>query len=121
MQRSPTNTGECKGEIFSLSFFFYNTAVQQAVEWLLCRNVLILSFSGFKQSELTIGCLKAEIKEKNIWAAFHVVCADIWKDRGSGSAYQGDREHLTLKRNKIPAELCIHSLPMHDELLAFYF
>lgn len=66
MQRSPTNTGECKGEIFfSFSFFsFNNTAIQQAVEWLLCRNILILSFSGFKQTELTIGCLKAEIKEK---------------------------------------------------------
>lgn len=34
MQRSPTNTAECKGEVFSFPFFFYNTAVQQAVEWL---------------------------------------------------------------------------------------
>lgn len=32
MQRSPT--AECKGEVFSFPFFFLNTAVQQAVEWL---------------------------------------------------------------------------------------
>lgn len=32
-----------------------------------------------------------------------------------------ETEHLTLKLNKIPAELCIHLLPMHDELLALYF
>lgn len=36
-----------------------------------------------------------------------------------GSAYQGDREHFTL--NKIPEELFIHLLPMHDELLALSF
>lgn len=39
----------------------------------------------------------------------------------TGSAYQGDRQHLTSKLNKIPVELCIHLLPMHDELLALRF
>lgn len=113
---------------FFLSFFFFfpasppppNISVQQAAEWLLCWNILILGFSGFKLTKLTWGCLKAQIKKK-IWVAFHVVYADVWKDRATGSAHQGDREHLTLKINKIPAELCSHLIHMHDKLLALSF
>lgn len=52
--------------------------------------------------------------------AFHVVYADVWKDRGTGSVHQRDGENLTLKTSEVPAELLyIHSLHMHDELLAF--
>lgn len=128
MQCSSKNTGEYKGGIFFPFFFLFlprlppppNISVQQAAEWLLCWNILILGFSGFKLTKLTWGCLKAQIKKK-IWVAFHVVYADIWKDRATGSAHQGDREHLTLKINKIPAELCSHLIHMHDKLLALSF
>jgi len=38
-----------------------------------------------------------------------------------GFSHQGDREHLTSKRNKLRAELCIHLLHVHNELLALSF
>lgn len=53
--------------------------------------------------------------------SFHHLYADLWKDRGTGSAHQRDREHLTLKISNIPAELCIHLLHMRDKLLALSF